>query len=84
MTEIIKKHWLYGDCKFNVDVKKEDDCTTCIHLKVCSRETEEFCKNFLFGTSAFRNCDACTHHCARWNERQPIPCFKCKHYKENR
>jgi len=79
---IVKKHWLYGDCKFNVDVFKEDHCYECIHEEVCKRDKENFCENYSFGTSEFKNCDGCLHRYTRFygDLKERFLCFKCKHY----
>lgn len=83
---IIKKHWLHGDIKFNVDVKEEDNCGQCIHWKVCKQDKEHFCLNYSFGTSEDTSCDGCIHRYTRkiWYEKDGFPCFKCKFYEEKK
>lgn len=79
---IIKEHWLYGKCKFKVDVFKEDSCADCIHVNVCKIDMETFCENYDLGTSEFHGCDGCIHRFTRYytEEENRIPCFKCKHF----
>lgn len=76
------KHWLYGEDKRKVIIDKEDDCTKCIHKKVCARDMEHFCENYLFGNSEHTSCGGCSNRYPRYDERQPIPCLKCKFYQE--
>ena len=81
---IIKKHSLYGDIKFNVDLQQEDDCNLCIHNKVCIRNWQYFCLNYEFGTSQRREAHhGCIHRFTKFTlkEENQIPCFKCRHFK---
>lgn len=78
----IKKHWLYGDCKFKVDVREEDSCGKCVHWRVCKRSMEDFCLNYDFGTSEKTTCDGCIHRFTRYiNDEERIPCFKCRFFE---
>ena len=78
------KHWLHGECKFEELVDKETDCSTCIHIRVCKFDVSDFCINHIFSCSAkdMARCETCIHKFTRYDNRQPIPCFKCKFYKE--
>ena len=81
---IVKKHWLFGDCKFNVDVQEEDKCGECIHWCVCQRIMEYYCLNYCFGTSQWKGCGGCIHRFTRHGKKEDIfPCFKCKYFKKN-
>jgi len=85
--KIIKHHWLHGDIEFDVDVKEEDNCAECIHRTVCKYDVREFCLNFSMGTSDTKeSCKGCIHRHTRkiWNEKDGIPCFKCKHFATKR
>lgn len=78
---MIKKHWLFGECKFKVEVVNEDKCSECIHEKVCKRSFQDLCLNYEFGTSKETTCDGCIHRHTRYRERKDrIPCFKCKEF----
>lgn len=78
---VIKKHWLYGDIEFAVDVKKEDKCSECIHLSVCKGDMKNFCLNYRMGTSEKTSCSGCIHRYTRYcNDKDKIPCFKCRHF----
>lgn len=86
---VIKKHWLHGDIKFNVDVQEEDNCSECIHweiCKICKRDMSKFCLNYCMGTSEPTSCNGCLHRHTRkiWNEKDGIPCFKCEHFATRR
>jgi len=80
---VIKKHWLHGKIKFNVDVKQESSCGECIHWRVCRVDMEKFCLNYTFGTSEGKagTCDTCLHRYTRkvWRE-DGFPCFKCRYF----
>ena len=81
---IVKQHWLHGEIKFNVDVKEEDDCLTCIHVQVCCKAKKDMCLNYIFGTSDSREaCFGCLHRHTRkiWNEKDGFPCFKCRFHE---
>lgn len=83
---VIKKHWLYGDIKFNIDVQEEDKCSECIHWQVCKRDMSEFCLNYCFGTSDSKaSCKGCFHRHTRYcNDEDKLPCFRCKHFTTKR
>jgi len=70
---VIKKHWLYRDCKFNVDVKEEPI------------DMERICENYDFGNNREHGCDSCLHRFTRpsYNGDNEIvfPCFKCKFFE---
>lgn len=84
-TPVIKKHWLYGNISFDVDVKKEDSCGECIHRRVCKFSMRDFCLNYRFGTSDVRSmedCESCIHRFTRWDkDEDKIPCFKCSFFQ---
>jgi len=80
----MKTHWLYGHGEdkivtFNVEIDEEHKCHECIHRAVCKRNMWDFCSNFKFGTSNGKECECCINHFTRW-DKDPIPCFHCKHY----
>jgi len=78
---IVKEHWLYGKCKFKVEVIKEESCEDCIHIEVCKMDMERFCENYEFGTSQFSGCDGCIHRFTRYyGEEERIPCKKCRFF----
>jgi len=90
---VIKKHWLHGDIKFNVDVATEDSCIDCDHWQVCKRDMPNFCLNYCFGTSEHNgkplSCNTCLHRYTRFNEDKivhgtpdRIPCFKCRWFSD--
>jgi len=75
-------HWLYGACSFyNKVVETEENCSDCIHVKVCHQRMETLCENYTFGTSDGRGCTSCLHRYPRYDSRQQIPCFSCKEIK---
>lgn len=95
MKDKIIKHWLYGDCKFNVLVRKETECKDCVHCKPCVKiqhpnSYETLCLNFHFGRSDGQcTCVKCLHRFTRWakEEKDKIPCFRCRFFRrkhENR
>ena len=77
---IKKKHWLFGEIRFNVEVIEEDKCHECLHAIVCARNMEKFCLNYDFGNSE-EGCQSCIHRFARW-DKDKIPCFKCKYFSK--
>jgi len=81
---VVKEHWLHGKIKFHVDVKEEDDCCKCVHLRVCKMDKESFCLNYNFGTSQGKTgtCQTCIHRHTRkvWREKDGFPCFKCRYF----
>ena len=85
------EHWLYGKCEFEELIDKETDCSTCIHVKVCKViwirigyvPMEDICINHYFSCSK-ESCENCIHKFTRYDNKQSIPCFKCKFYKENK
>lgn len=80
--KIVKEHWLYGTrgkVYFNVDVVEESDCSQCTHVDVCRQDVLSFCENYEFATSEYLGCDRCLHKFTRWDSKQPILCFSCKH-----
>ena len=81
---VVKKHWLYGDCKFKVDVQVEDNCSSCTHWNVCKRDMQNFCRNYNLGTSEDTTCDGCIHRYTRYyvKDEERIPCFKCQFFEE--
>jgi len=86
MDKVKIKHWLHGECEYNVKVEEETNCSICIHVKVCAKTHDWgnmswLCNNYKFGRSdAPAGCEQCSHRFRRWDERQPIPCFKCSHF----
>lgn len=77
----VVKHWLHGECEFNVKVDTEHECLWCVHNYTCSHDMEKLCRNFVFGTSEHKGCHCCINHYTRWDNKQPIPCFSCKLYE---
>lgn len=75
-------HWLYGECEFNVIVKKETSCSKCLHHKICKLDFSNFCVNYIFGTSEFECCQSCLHRFTRY-DRNSIPCFRCNNFRKN-
>jgi len=75
------KHRLYGNCRFNILVRIETDCSKCIHKRVCKRDVSLFCKNYEFGTSEYSGCCSCSHYFTRVDEVS-IPCFRCSFFKK--
>lgn len=83
--KIVHTHWLYGHgpekkLEFKHAVATETNCTTCIHVKVCTRSEEKRCVNFELGTSQHSNCHACIHHYTRF-DKDKVPCFHCYDYQ---
>jgi hypothetical protein len=78
-VSVTVKHHIFGHCTFEVLVEKNDDCTQCVHARVCSNRVNEFCDNYCFGTSADTGCHGCVHRYTRW-DADPIPCFKCRYF----
>jgi hypothetical protein len=78
------EHWLHKKCEFNELVDKETNCSTCIHLNVCRFDMSKFCVNHTFSCSAkdMTACRTCIHKFTRYDDKQPIFCFKCKFYEE--
>lgn len=86
----MKTHWLYGmgpnkEVKFNVEVDKDDECNTCIHSNVCGHDMNYRCENFQGGCSGgivngTYTCGACSHHYTKYDDKDSIPCFKCRDY----
>lgn len=80
----MRKHWLYAMVdKYNIELTEETQCGDCIHVPVCSQDMEKLCSNYCFGTSEHRGCLGCIHRYARWDDRQALPCFHCKHFLDN-
>lgn len=77
------KHWLHGEVELPCPVEKDMECKKCIHNVVCKRTMQEFCLNYTFATSteAPSSCLSCIHHYTRFDQKQPISCFACKHYR---
>lgn len=76
-----KTHWLYGHgpemrLTFVREIEAETDCGKCLHRKVCARAMEQRCENFSVGTSAGKDCQACTHRFTRF-DKDAVPCFSC-------
>ena len=83
------KHWLHGNIKLNQEIKKETNCRECIHSEVCSLGTfqmDKKCINYEFGTSEYdmNSCLSCINKFTRFDEKQSIPCFKCRFFKKRR
>ena len=75
-------HWLYGNCGFNVLVRKESKCAKCLHRRVCPVDMSKFCLNYEFGTSdcrVFNSCESCNHKFTRF-DKDRIPCFRCRYF----
>lgn len=77
------KHWLHGDCEFNVIVGDEETrCRWCLHSHVCKHDMSTFCANMLLGCSGdVATCEVCTHRFTRYDDKQKIPCFKCSFFE---
>ena len=84
----MKTHWLHGRgpekiVEFNVEIDVEHQCSKCIHGDVCKRNMPDFCWNYWFGSSTgCFSCQGCTHKYTRYDNKDPLPCFCCKHYVE--
>ena len=76
------QHWLYGEIKYNVLVEKDTLCKKCIHNEVCDHNMDKRCSNFRWGDSTYNGCGGCEHRFPKYDQRQPIPCFHCKWFKE--
>lgn len=73
------RHWLYGDCFFKEFVVEETSCRSCVHSYVCSRNMQDVCVNFSFGSSGKTDtCDVCHHRFTRYANKGAIPCFMCR------
>ena len=86
MTE--KNHWLYGKDKRKFKIDKETDCSKCLYKKLCfilqkSVSYEILCKNYKFGRSDYEGCHSCLHKFTRF-DKETIPCFICKYFKEKK
>lgn len=81
-------HWLHGEDKRKHQIDKESDCSKCIHVEVCRSLRgfkgfmEKLCLNNLFSDSRYSGCQSCSHSYTRYDNKQPIPCFLCKHFEE--
>ncbi len=77
------KHWLHGEIELKVPTEKDTECHKCVHAPVCRHDMNSFCLNYTFGTSTedMRTCHSCVLRFTRYDSRQPIPCFSCKHYR---
>jgi hypothetical protein len=85
----MKTHWLHGsgpnkEVKFNVEIDKEDKCSTCTHNIVCGKNMERRCQNYQFGCSGENGCHGCLHRYTRWDGKDSLPCFKCNEYSEDK
>lgn len=69
-------HWLFGDYR-KMEVLENDDCSKCIHKKVCARAMERRCANYTFGDSRYNGCEGCTNRYAKYDSKQPVACFIC-------
>ncbi len=86
-----KKHWLYGNIEFKIDVIKETDCGICAHWIICKQSPSiksKFCGNYDFGTNTDNTCDGCIHRYTRYTQDKEIhgtpnkiPCWVCKFFK---
>ena len=80
------KHWLYGEDTREHKVDEESECDKCIHLALCTDLSRlegripRVCLNYTASTSSETGCQACLHKHTRYDRKQPIPCFLCKHY----
>ncbi len=83
-----RNHWLYGKDKRKIKIDFESNCLHCIHKEVCDtivkcKDTETLCLNYNFGNSRYNGCNSCLHRFTRF-DKDKIPCFICKFYKENK
>lgn len=74
-------HWLYGDKEYKVLVKEDTKCNLCIHREVCNHDTSKRCSNYTFSCSGVTGCESCILHFAKYDTKQPIPCFHCKWFE---
>lgn len=78
------KHWLYGEKKYEVLVEQETECHKCFHKEVCNYDREKRCSNYEFGRSDYSGCPSCLKNYARHDKEQPILCFHCKNFKDEK
>jgi len=80
------KHWLYGEKEYKVVVEKESECSKCFHREVCDIDMNKRCSNYIFGTSQYElsTCFSCLNRHAKYDKKQPIPCFYCKNFKDKK
>lgn len=82
----MKTHWLYGRgpdkiLDFKREIDAETDCSKCIHRTVCDHKMERRCENYVVGTSAGKDCQACSHRFTRY-DKDAVPCFSCPWFEE--
>jgi hypothetical protein len=61
-------------------VEEEHKCTQCDHRIVC-RQSRDFCINYVTGSSG-EGCQSCSHKYTKYDQKNPIKCFWCKHFKQ--
>lgn len=76
------KHWLYGEREYKVLVEKESECHKCFHREVCNKSMDKRCSNYEMSRSDGLGCFTCINNHARNDNKQPIPCFHCKNFKD--
>jgi hypothetical protein len=86
---MMKTHWLFGRgpdklLDFKREVDAETDCNKCVHRKVCDLDMERRCDNYECGTSVGRGCQACSHKYTRYDGKDPVPCFSCPSFEEQK
>ncbi len=80
------KHWLYGEDIREHKIDAETACSECVHLDLCKDLSElrdripKVCLNHVWSRSDKTGCQACLHILARYDKKQPIPCFLCRHH----
>jgi len=76
-------HWLYKRREYvKLLDDGEDRCFLCSHREVCSHKPS-FCVNFVPGNSREKYCLSCSHHYAKYDHKEKVQCFVCKHYDED-
>ena len=81
----MKTHWLFGRgpnkvLDFAREVDAETDCSKCTHREVCDRDMVKRCENYVFGDSAGKSCQGCSHRYTRY-DKDAVPCFSCPWFK---
>ena len=63
-----------------IKIKRETDCSQCVHYLVCRFDLPSFCKNYQFGNSRFwvESCATCI------NTKSGVPCFRCEYFEKRK
>jgi len=76
-------HWLYNRKEYvKLLDDGEDRCFLCSHRDVCAHKPS-FCVNFVQGNSQEKYCLSCSHQYAKYDHKERVQCFVCKHYDED-